>query len=146
MHRELIEHIDNTKLKESFIDIISMVKETNHDLYEKIETYLYKQAYGCHFSDWLLEKATSKMENEDGTIGAHWKVDQTTQFARTAGITFTEFNEYDWNYVMNMLYSDFYGVINTDSATLTRFAKKFLIDKDAPHGKALLYYFAMKDK
>ena len=46
---------------------------------------------------------------------------------------------------MNMLYSDFYGVVSNDVNTYYRLAKNFLDDKDAPEGKALKYYLTMKD-
>lgn len=55
------------------------------------------------------------------------------------------FNEYDWNYVMNMIYSDYYGAITNDTSAYGKLAKKFLMDKDAKHGKAFHYYLAMKN-
>ena len=84
------------------------------------------------------------MINEDGTHGPHWTVEQTTDAARNNGITFKEYNEYDWNYVMNMIYSDYFGAVNDDTNIYVRMSKKFLQDKDAKDGKALCYYLAMK--
>ena len=144
MHRTLIEKASDSQLREFTTDILSMLKETNHDLYEELEISLYKKVYGKHFSDWLLEKATKNMINEDGTIGPHWTVEQTTNAARNNGITFKEYNEYDWNYVMNMIYSDYFGAVNDDTNIYARMAKKFLQDKDAKEGKALCYYLAMR--
>ena len=60
-------------------------------------------------------------------------------------INFKDFNEYDWNYVMNMLYSDFYGSVPNETTVYGKMAYKFIEDKDAPHGKALKYYLAMSD-
>ena len=144
MHKELINHMSDEKIRDAFTDTLSMIKETNHDLYEDIEMYLYKDVYGCHFSDWLLKKALSNMENEDGTKGEHWSLDQTSSVARQNGITFDHFNEYDWCYVMNMIYSDYYGAVSNDTSVYFKMAKKFLMDKDAREGKALHYYLAMK--
>ena len=121
-----------------------MLKETHHDLYDELEIHLYKDIYGKHFSDWLLEKATKDMINEDGTCGPHWTVEQTISVANNMGFIFKEYNEYDWNYTMNMIYSDYYGSVNDDPETYAKMAKKFLLDKDAKHGKALCYYLAMK--
>ena len=59
-------------------------------------------------------------------------------------IRFTNFNEYDWNYVMNMMYSDYYGAVPNDVNSYIRLAVKFLEDKDAKEGKAYCYYMAMK--
>ena len=61
------------------------------------------------------------------------------------GISFDKFNKYDWNYVMNMIYSDYYGAIGNNTESYVKVAKKFTMDKDAPEGKALKYYIAMKD-
>ena len=144
MHKTLISKASETQLREFVEDTLSMLKETHYDLYEDLEMYLYKKIYGNHFSDWLLEKATKSMENEDGSYGAHWTVDQTTSVARSLGIQFKEFNEYDWNYTMNMIYSDYYGAIADDVNIYAKLAKKFLMDKDAKVGKALCYYLAMK--
>jgi len=43
-----------------------------------------------------------------------------------------------------MLYSDYYGSVPNDVSMYAKMAKKFLEDKDAPEGKALKYYLAMK--
>ena len=124
---------------------MSMIKETHEDLYEDLEMYLYKEIHGCHFSDWLLEKATKGMINEDGSTGPHWTLEQTNMVARQNGIVFDKFNEYDWNYVMNMMYSDYYGAVSNDTSAYVKLSRKFLDDKDAKEGKALHYYLAMKD-
>jgi hypothetical protein len=144
MHKTLIKMASNEQLRTFVDDALTMLKETNPETYEELETYLYKEIYGKHFSDWLLEKATKNMVNEDGTKGAHWNVEQTSSVARSNGISFDTFNEYDWNYVMNMMYSDYYGAISNDTNAYVRLAKKFLEDKDAKEGKALCYYLAMK--
>lgn len=144
MHKKMIKEATDEQLREFVNDALSMIKETNYDLYEELEMYLYKELYGCHFNDWMLEKATKMMINEDGTIGAHWNLEQTNNVARQLGIDFTTFNEYDWNYTMNMIYSDYYGAVQNDTTIYARLAKKFLDDKDAKEGKALKYYLKMK--
>jgi len=145
MHRTLLKEATDEQIRTFASEALTMLKETNHDIYEDLEYYLYKEIHGCHFTDWLVAKATSKMINEDGTTGAHWTIEQTTLVARQNGIRFDKFNEYDWNYVMNMVYSDYYGVVANDVSVYTKIAKKFLEDKDAPEGKALKYYLAMKE-
>lgn len=84
------------------------------------------------------------MINEDGTTGPHWSIEQTNTVARQNGVQFSNFNEYDWNYVMNMIYSDYYGAVPNDMSTYVKLSKKFLDDKDAPEGKALHYYLTMR--
>lgn len=145
MHKKLLQVATPEQLRDFADDALSMLKETSPKTYDDLELYLYKEIYGCHFSDWMLAKATSKMVNEDGTTGPHWSVADTNSVAKSMGITFDNFNEYDWNYAMNMIYSDYYGVVANDTTSYAKMAKKFLMDKDAPQGKAFHYYLAMKD-
>ena len=144
MHKKILKDLSEQQLRDFVDETILMVRETNNELYEKLEIHLYKMAYGCHFNEWMLECATKNMTNEDGTIGPHWTVEQTNSVARQNGIQFDNFNEYDWNYVMNMVYSDYYGAVSNDLNAYVRLARKFLEDKDAPKGKALHYYLAMR--
>ena len=143
MHTRIIEDANLEQLKDFAHYSIGMVKRIDEDVYNDIEMYLYKEVYGCHFTKWLLEKALKDMVNEDGTMGGHWTVEQTTMVARSNGIDFKDFNEYDWNYVMNMIYSDYYGSVPNETSVYVKMAKKFLDDKDAEYGKALKYYLAM---
>lgn len=144
MHKYLTKVANEAQLREFVDDALSMLKETNPETYDTLEMHLYKEIYGKHFSDWLLSKALSKMVNEDGTTGGHWTVEQTTQVAKSNGISFTKFNENDWNYVMNMMYSDYYGAVPNEVSSYVKLAIKFLDDKDAKEGKAYCYYMAMK--
>lgn len=145
MHKKIIEEATHEQLKDFAYKVFDMLKRTvDDDIYDEIEIDLYKEVYGCHFNKWLLEKALSKMVNDDGTIGGHFKLDQTIMMARSNGIDFKTFNEYDFNYVINMLYSDFYGSVPNETSTYVKMAKKFLDDKDAREGKALRYYLSIK--
>lgn len=66
--------------------------------------------------------------------------EQTTNAAKQAGIVFKRFNEYDFYFVLNMLYSDNYGVFGNDSNTYIQLAKAWLEDIDVAEGKAWRYY------
>lgn len=143
MHKQLIKEANETQVREFITDALSMIKETNYELYETLEMHLYKEIYGNHFSEWLLIKALKEMVNEDGTKGGHWTLDQTNAVARQNDIRFEHFNEYDWNYVMNMMYSDYYGAVPNDLNTYIKLARNFLMDKDSKEGKAFCYYMAM---
>lgn len=145
MHKQLIEHATLQQLKDFTSDTLSMLKATDKHLYEQLEMSLYKEIYGCHFNEWMLAKATADMVNEDGTHGAHWTLDQTTSVAKQYSINFDRFNQYDWNYVMNMVYSDYYGVVSNDVSSYVKIAKRFLEDKDGKEGKAFYYYMTMSD-
>ena len=89
-----------------------------------------------HFTKETAKYVVSKMRNKDGSVGEHWSYDTTTR-AMTG-----DFNEADWYYVLNMIYSDYYKAGRTDDIYLG-LAKDFLDDEDAPEGKAKRYYKAM---
>lgn len=143
MHKKILEDATLEQLK-CFIDYaIKEAKSYDEKLYDTMEMILYKKVYGYHFSDWMLAKALQGMVNEDGTHGGHWSVADTTAVAKQYGISFVDFNEFDWNYVMNMIYSDYYGSIPDDVSGYVKLAEKFIKDKDAGVGKAFKYYVAM---
>ena len=145
MHIELIKKATEEQLR-SFTKIaLEKIKASNKELYDELELHLYKEVYGCHFNEELLTKATSAFINEDGTNGPHWSLEQTTMVARSNGIEFKKFNEYDWNYVLNMIYSDYYGSVPNETSTYVKMARKFLEDKDSEAGKALKYYLAVSE-
>lgn len=144
MHKRILEDATLEQLKDFLFEQLLEVRARDYEMYEELEMDLYKEVYGCHFNKWMLEKVLKCMENEDGTMGGHWTLDQTTSVAKNNGIDFIDFNEYDWCYVMNMLYSDYYGSVPNDVSTYVKMAKKFLEDKDAQKGKAFRYYSAMK--
>jgi len=145
MHRKILEDATLEQTKEFIDRSLRKVKFVDEEMYEDLEHELYVDVYGYHFNAWLLKCALDKMTNEDGTKGGHWTLEETNSVARQHGVEFIHCNEYDWNYVMNMMYSDYYGSVSNETSTYVKLAKKFLQDKDAPEGKALKYYLAMCD-
>lgn len=101
--------------------------------------------YGCHiYDEEMYNEAVSYLEWANGKgKGAKWDVDTLTKLS---GIDFekTEFFEYDFAYVANMLWSD-YCEIFTDTTYYLKMAKLYLTDPDYP-GKAdeRAYKSAMK--
>lgn len=113
----------------------------------------YEAEHGPHFNEEHARKAVSKMENEDGTRGPHWSVEETTALASQYGINLgSRFNCYDWFVALNMVYSDYYKVIisMTNSNSTKHFvelAKAWINDKDIDEGKMWYYYiYVMCDK
>ena len=145
MHTKLIESATHEQLKKFLFKQFEELKHADKEMYEELEMNLYICVNGEHFNEHLLNKALSCMENEDGTKGGHWNLEQTNSVAKQYGISFNHFNEFDFNYVMNMIYSDYYGVFPNETTYYVKMAEKFLKDKDAPDGKALKYYLAMED-
>ena len=101
--------------------------------------------YGCHiYDEAMYNEAVSYLEWANGKgKGAKWDVDTLTKLS---GIDFekTDFFEYDFAYVANMLWSD-YCEIFTDTTYYLKMAKLYLTDPDYP-GKAdeRAYKSAMK--
>ena len=89
------------------------------------------------------EKWVSHMENEDGTTGAHWTMEQTDAVANITGV---HVKSCVWWAAMNMMYSDYYGVAAKYGLDRPEFyadlAKAFLMDKDAGGAEAKMagYY------
>ena len=144
MHHTLLKEANEEQLKSFLMKSFDKLKVVNYEMYEEFELDLYKEIYGCHFNKWMLEKALENLENENGSKGPHWNLEATKQAAMNNGISFNKFNEYDWCYVMNMMYSDYYSVIGNDTNNYIKLSKAFLEDRDAPEGKAFRYYSAMK--
>ena len=90
-------------------------------------------------------KPDNVMINSDGTKGAHWTLEETTSMAKNEGITFQHFNEYDWFYVINMIYSDFYKVFGSNTNMYVKTALEWLTDADVKAGKAYRYYVNVVD-
>lgn len=113
----------------------------------------YEAKHGPHFNEEHARKAVSKMENEDGSRGQHWSLEETTSLANQYGVRLDEeFNKYDWYVALNMIYSDYYKVIvnmtgSNSSKYFVDFAKAWLCDKDIDEGKMWYYYvYVMCDK
>ncbi|MED9948591.1 MAG: hypothetical protein U0J50_10110 [Peptacetobacter hiranonis] len=51
--------------------------------------------YGPHFNEECALKAVSKMENEDGSRGEHWSLEETTSIANQYGINLKG-EKYNW--------------------------------------------------
>lgn len=127
-----------------FDEILDKLKQDHPELYEDYMNRLYIIAYGNHFNEDMLENAFEHMINDDGTKAPKWNLETTSKVASQHGVIFSDFNKYDWCYVMNMMYSDYHSVLGESLVNYVNMSVKFLNDKDAPNGKALLYYLAMQ--
>lgn len=84
------------------------------------------------FTQKTARKWVERMENEDGTTGAHWTKEQTEAVRKASG---REYPACIWWAAMNMCYSDYYGVAVKHGVNKPEFyadlADAFLDDKDA---------------
>lgn len=98
---------------------------------------VYEAINGPHFDEEHAKYAVEGMENEDGSKGPHWTVEETTSIANQMGINLKseKHNKWDWYVAMNMIYSDFYKAVvaMTGGASTKHFAeltKAWICDKD----------------
>lgn len=127
-----------------FDEVLTMIERAHSDKYKDIMCKIHVAENGYHFNEEILHEALEHMVNDDGSKAPKWSIVDTTQVAKNNNITFDNFNEYDWNYVMNMMYSDYVTIFGDNLTYYLKMTTKFLMDKDAPEGKALRYYMAMK--
>lgn len=93
------------------------------------------------FNKSMAEEWTRKMENEDGTKGPHWTMEQTKQVMAQKGI---DCDPVEFFTAINMMYSDYCKVAKKLGFNSLDFyaemAKAFLDDKDAGPDKLSNYY------
>lgn len=86
---------------------------------------------------------TEHMENDDGSMGAHWTLEQTTAVANSIGV---HVDPWIWFAALNMEYSDNFGVAQKYGLDRPEYyadlAKAFLFDEDggSPETKIAGYY------
>lgn len=86
---------------------------------------------------------TEHMENDDGSMGAHWTLEQTTAVANSIGV---HVDPWIWFAALNMEYSDNFEVAQKYGLDRPEYyadlAKAFLFDKDGggPEAKIAGYY------
>jgi hypothetical protein len=121
---------------------------------ERLKIERHEAMYGPHFNEECALKAVSKMENEDGSRGEHWSLEETTSIANQYGINLKgeKYNKYDWYVALNMIRSDYYRAVVTMTSSdhikyFVELAKAWLNDKDIEEGKMWYYYcYIMCDK
>lgn len=131
--KHTMEHL--TRKIDNFVE---EVRETHPELVKKFLCWIDLEL-NPNFTRESAEYAVSKMKNKDGSAGAHWPYETTEKVLYSQHL---DFDEADWYYVLNMIYSDYYKSGRSDD-TYIELAKDFLSDEDAPEGKAKKYYLAM---
>ena len=93
------------------------------------------------------------MENEDGSRGPHYDMQQIVAAADKAGVHFEDFDEKEFCIAVNMMYSDYckvakkYVAPDKELAFFADLAKAFLEDEDGPEAseKLALYFHCIVD-
>lgn len=123
-----------------FNELLIDLKVDNPKIEQIIMNDLYVSVYGEHFDKDTAIEAVSGMKNVDGTKGEHWTITQTNEAAKKFGITFDTYNQYDFYYVLNMMYNDYYNIFTDDVNSYIQIAVAWLDDPDVSEGKAWRYY------
>lgn len=114
--------------------------------YDEMQEHGHKGEKDMEFTQTEAKKWLSAMENMDGTTGPKYTMEQTNAYAKQAGVVFDKFKDYEWNVVMNMMYSDYCEAakhFNVDKPEYyAALAKAFLYDDDSvdPHEKISAYF------
>ncbi len=136
------------------MNFISLIIKSINAMRERLKIERHEAMYGPHFNEESALKAVSKMENEDGSRGEHWSLEETTSIANQYGINLKseKYNKYDWYVALNMVRSDYYRAVVTMTSSdhikyFVELAKAWLNDKDIEEGKMWYYYcYIMCDK
>ena len=126
---------DDDKLKCFFDFVASSIEGMKHDnkkAYWQAKLGIHECIFGSHFNEHLAKKAVSKMKNVDGTTGEHWTLEQIETLIKNHKL---DYNCYDFYYLMNMLYSDFEGVLGDNADLYLKMACAYIDDPDADEGK-----------
>lgn len=146
LEKSLAEYMEMPANERTSAAIRSMV-----ECWEAIDTLEHAICREGKFTRADAESWNARMVNDDGTVGGHWALAQTTAVAQSMGITFEHITEYCWNTAMNMMYSDYCTVAAKHGVGTPEFygdmAKAFLFDKDAksPNAKMAAYYCGIVD-
>lgn len=140
MLEDLLEEATKENLCNLVSDLMERLEKAYPEMAAEFEDELYECVHGKHFDAWSYKKATDGLVNSDGSKGPHWKLDDARKLMREKGIESGSFNEYDFAYALNMIWSDYYGAMPDNSDSYARMALAFLNDKDAPEGKAYVYW------
>lgn len=87
------------------------------------------------------------LENEDGTHGPHYDMQQIMSIAEKHNIRFEDFDEKEFCMAVNMMYSDYckvakkYVAPDKELAFFADLAKAFLEDEDGPEASEKLYLY-----
>lgn len=107
------------------------------------EKYVDLAIYGKHLTEEMLEKAIDGMDFVANTSA--WTLTQTNDVAKSLGITFERYNQYDFNFMMNWYMSDMAEIWGVDVMKYGKYAHFMLTkDPDNKHPEERAYCEAKK--
>lgn len=101
----------------------------------------YLSNYGWHFTRKMCDFATSKMVKDGKRLNVLDKSKVDT-ILKNAGITLENNQLYDYVYVANMAYADFYGSSIVNDSQLAKYIKDVIEDEDGYDGLVFNRWYA----
>jgi len=127
---EKADKIYSEKLMEDKKFAEKLIDKFREKMPEEFVKTMFEEEYGCHIVDRsIYDEAVSLLKwSEDRGSGAKWEVED---ILKLSNIDFSnkDYYEYDYAYVVNMLWSD-YGHIFTEPSYFLKMAKAYLEDPD----------------
>lgn len=138
--RKLLSGLPKEKTDSFLCEELESLKKNDGRMYKRFVDRLYTSSYGSHFNEELYREAVELLPT-----GEHWSFREIGDYTSKKGLKYDDgFNEYDFAYVMNLLYSEYHEIIaNTDM--YYAMAKAFLAEPRNRHGKAYRYYRCLED-
>jgi hypothetical protein len=129
-------------LMEIFEEMFCDIKITNPEKYHHLEYEVMTIANKGHFDDKIYRKAVSCLLKKYDVTNLHWSLEQTDAVAKNLGYRWDEYNNYEFNFVMNMLHCQFHEIASIEATTYAKMANKWLEEHE---NKVLKYFmFIMK--
>lgn len=107
--------------------LIVAFKEMYEQYPDCVELYIDLALNGKHLTEDLLEKAIDGMDFLANTSA--WTLTQTNDVAKSLGITFNKYNQYDFNFMMNWYMSDMAEIWGVDAIKYGKYAH-FMLEED----------------
>jgi hypothetical protein len=138
-------------------DSRSDMRDYNYDTREDARDYRdmrdYRDGSKMRLSKTDIHHWKQMMENEDGTRGPHYDMQQIMQAVEKLDIRFDEYSEREFCMAVNTMYSDYCKVAkrfvapDKEMMFFAELAKAFLDDADGPEPseKLALYYHCIVD-
>lgn len=141
MLKELLDRADKHQLHK-----IAEVIEEHMDDDVMVMFEIDEAIYGPHMCEHVARHAVECMEHDNGGKGEKYPADITREHLRRhkSDADKVQAMEWDFYYVMNMMYSDYVEVFGDDINTYSKLALKFIDDIDAPKDKVKRYYYMNK--
>ena len=150
---EAMEKLGSQKMSPEIAGRLAVYRDAYKALHMLCEEDMQPEDRSAHASEHkALTKETAlewtgRMQNEDGTSGPHWSMEQTEQARKQRGI---DCDPLEFYVTMNMMYSDYCKAaekVNANSVDFYAYmARAFLDDKDAQPDKLERYYRCIAKK